>query len=152
SLADFAFDGDYALHEFDELLRDGKSQARAAVFARRRGVCLLERLEHAPLFVPGNADAGIGDGEFQDNGVVLPLPGADADDDLAGVRKLDRVAHQIDNHLPQPAGVANQMIGNIRLDVAGNLQAFGVGAKSKGLDAIAEVVAQNEWDFLEVQF
>src|SRR5262249_58798427 len=67
-------------------------------------------------------------------------------------RKLDRVADEIDNHLPQPAGVANQMIGNIRLDVAGDLQAFRVAAKRQGLDAIAEVLAQDERDILEVQF
>src|SRR5215471_550468 len=152
SLADVAFDTDFAVHEFDELLRDCQSQAGAAVFARRRSVCLLKRLEHARLLVLGNADAGIGDGECQDHVVVVPLLGADLDDDLARVRKLDRVADQIDNHLPQPAGVANQMIGNIRLDVAGNLQAFGVATKSQGLDAIAEVVAQNEGDFLEIQF
>src|SRR5262249_2449362 len=152
SLADVAFDTDFAVHEFDELLRDCQSQAGAAVFARRRSVCLLKRLEHARLLALGNGDAGIGDGECQDHVVVVPLLGADLDDDLAGVRKLDRVADQIDNHLPQPAGVANQMIGNIRLDVAGNLQAFGVATKSQGLDAIAEVVAQNEVDFLEIQF
>jgi len=41
----------------DVALDDGEPQSRAAVLARRRRVCLEERLEHLALQLGGNADA-----------------------------------------------------------------------------------------------
>ena len=38
-----------------------------------------------------------------------------AHDHLALVGELDGVAHQVEQHLPQPAGVADQGVGHVRL-------------------------------------
>ena len=46
-----AFDPDLAAHQIDQLLRDGKPQARAAVTPGRRPVGLLERLKDRLQFV-----------------------------------------------------------------------------------------------------
>ncbi len=45
SLAGLALDGDAAAHQLGQLLGDGKAEPGAAIFARGRGVGLLEGLE-----------------------------------------------------------------------------------------------------------
>src|SRR5262249_1013580 len=99
----------------------------------------------------GNADAGIGDREFQHDVIGGEFLGADMHDDFARVGKLDGVAHQVDNDLPEAARAANQVIWNTRLDVTGYFQPFGVASKGQGLHAIAEIVTQAEGDFCQVK-
>ncbi len=48
--------------------------------------------------------------------------GGHFDDDIAGFGELDRVAHEIDQHLPQAAGIADEAVGNIGLDATGELE------------------------------
>ena len=54
---------DFAAQQHRQLAADGQAQAGAAVFARRAGIGLLERLEDQSLFLRGDADACILDGE-----------------------------------------------------------------------------------------
>src|SRR5262249_59620842 len=54
-----ALDPHSTSHELDQLQRNGKAQAGAAVFARRRGVDLREGLKEETQLLARNADARI---------------------------------------------------------------------------------------------
>ncbi len=59
TLARFAADADFALHEGHQLLGDGKAQAGAAVLAGRGTIGLAKSLKEAPLSLNRNADAAV---------------------------------------------------------------------------------------------
>ena len=54
---------DFAAEKHRQFAADGKTQARAAVFAGGSGVRLLESLEDQSLLLRSDADAGVGYGE-----------------------------------------------------------------------------------------
>src|SRR4029078_27077 len=60
-----ALDPDPTSHHPDELLRDRQPQPRASILPRRRGICLLERLEDPVLLLRLDPDPRIPDGEVQ---------------------------------------------------------------------------------------
>ncbi len=64
------------------------------------------------------------------------------DDDFAPLGELDRVADQVDQDLAQPAGVADQGVGHVGGDPAGQLQALGVRPQGQGLQGLVQRVAQ----------
>src|SRR5258706_2847536 len=99
ALARFTLDPDFATHHLDQLRGNGETESRAAVLARGRTVGLREGVEDDALFVRGNADTRVPYGKVQANIIILPRLQLQADDDLAGVRELDRVANEIDNDL-----------------------------------------------------
>ena len=105
---------DPAAHHLDQMRRDRQPQSGAAVAAGRRRVGLHERPEDLPLLVLRDADAGVGDGEAQrrlHRRSCARL--ATFDDDFARVGELDGVADQVDEHLPEPPDVADQVVGHI---------------------------------------
>ena len=57
--------------------------------------------------------------------------------DFAVFGELDRVAGEIDEHLPQAVGVAAQAVGDVRVHVVGKLQRFffGRGASISAVSA-----------------
>ena len=59
SLAEFALDPDLAAHHLRQFLRNGESEARAAVSSRYGAVGLLEALEQLGFLLFRDADAGI---------------------------------------------------------------------------------------------
>ena len=66
------------------------------------------------LLVGRDADAGVADGEVQRAPRRrLRLRSSTCDDDLALLGELDGVADQVDEDLPQPAGVADQRVGHV---------------------------------------
>ena len=64
------------------------------------------------------------------------------DDDFASLGELDGVADQVDQDLAQPAGVADQGVGDVGRDPAGQLESLGVGPQGQGLQGFIERVAQ----------
>ena len=54
------------MHELDELAADREPEPGAAELARHAAIGLLESFEDALLLIGCDADARIGDGEFQD--------------------------------------------------------------------------------------
>ena len=66
------------------------------------------------LLFPRDADAGVVDRKVQAD-VFRSTFGfhLDVDDDFALFGELDGVADQVDDHLPQPAGIANQNLRNL---------------------------------------
>ena len=77
--------------------------------------------------------------------------GLDADDDLTLLGELDRVADEIEQDLPEPSGVADQGVGHVRLDLAGELQPFLVGAEGQGAQGLPQHVPQRELGVVELE-
>ena len=65
---------------------------------------------------------------------------SDLNNHFALVREFDGVTDEIDNHLPQPAGVSEQAAGNIGRYSAGKFQSLFVSAEPKRLAGIANDV------------
>ena len=120
---------------------DGQAQAGAAVLPRGRGVLLLEGPEDPLLLLGRDADARVRDREAQARrspSVARLAGGFHADDHLARLGELDGVADQVEQHLAQPAGVADQGVGHVRLHVADQLQPLPVGPHGQGPEGVAE--------------
>ena len=85
----------------------------------------------------GDADPRVGDGEAEDDSLDRPASSSDnGDDDLAPLGELDGVADQVDQDLAQPAGVADQSVGDLGRDPAGQLQPLGVCPQRQGLERL----------------
>jgi hypothetical protein len=65
-------------------------------------------------------------------------------DHLALLRELDGVAHEVEEHLAEPAGVADQRIGHVLLDLADQFQPLLVGAHGQRAQGGAQHGAQRE--------
>ena len=72
-------------------------------------------------------------------------------DDLAVLRELDGVAHQVDQDLPQAPEVAHQAIGNIGVDPTGQFQSFLGRLHRQRLTGAADAFPQAEIDALQFQ-
>src|ERR1700760_5108672 len=57
AFAQFAFNRNLSLHQFAELFADRETQTRAAVFARERGVSLVERLKKICYLLCAHTDS-----------------------------------------------------------------------------------------------
>ena len=75
----------------------------------------------------------------------------DDDGDLARLRELDRVADEVDEHLPQSHRVADEGVGDARIDVAQELEALPMGADREEAEGVTDRVTQVELDGIEVQ-
>ena len=113
AFASLALDPDAPAHEFDQVFADDQPQPGAAVFARGAGIGLAETLEHLAALLWRHADTGVFDPEVQFDTVVMVGHFFDADDNFAGFGELDGVVAQVDQHLTQPQGVANEGCGYI---------------------------------------
>ena len=147
-----ALDPDPAAHQLDQLAGDGQAQPGAAVLARRRAVRLGERLEDRLAACPagcrcrcrGPRSAGAASRDRNRSRTSSARPLHDRTTTSPALGELDGVADQVDQHLPQPARVADQAVGHVGADVAGQLQPLGVGAHGQRLERVAERVAQGE--------
>ena len=75
----------------------------------------------------------------------------DVDADFAFVRELDRVAHEIEDDLSKPPGVAEEAVGHVGSDPAGEVQALLIGARRQQLDAVFDRIAEAERRAIERQ-
>ena len=107
----------------------------------------------ALLLVRRDADAGVAHGEAQaDLALGRGLAGDfHAHDHLALLGELDGVAHQVEQDLPQPAGVADQGVGHVRLHVADQLQPLLVGPHGQRPQGVADRRPQREVGRVQLQ-
>ena len=96
---------------------DDQSQTGAAVFARHAAVCLLERLEDTRLILGTDTDAGVRDRKRNGDTIFVLLHSLGGDGNAAVLGELDRVARQIDQHLPQTGRVAADGLRQLSLNV-----------------------------------
>ena len=85
----------------DDLLGDGKTKARAALGLSVGAVHLMELLEDACLVFFGNARPRVGDADVE---AAIDRLGDHAH--LAGVRELDGVADEVEQHLGEALLIA----------------------------------------------
>ena len=161
--ARLALDADLAVHQGDQARRDREAQPRTAIPAGGRIVFLLECLEDLLLLIERDADARVADGEAQHlrrAGSALGRLGLragagrarlDADDHFALLGELDRVADEIEQDLPEPSGIADQGVGDVRLDLADQLQPFLVGAEGQGAQRLPQDAPQREPGVVELE-
>ena len=107
SLADFTLQRDAAAHAPDDTFADAEAEAGAAVVARDPVVGLLELAEDPRLRFGRDADAGVAD---QKGNLVRHGSRLDDQRHAAGGGELDGIAGQIEQHLPQPCGVADHLL------------------------------------------
>jgi len=116
---------------------------------RGRGVDLREHLEQAVDAVRGDADAGVGDRDLEDRRLHA-RNGRTIDLDVALVRELDRVAHQVHHDLAQPAGVAAQH-GRCIGAIDDELDTLGGGLQRHHRHGLVHDAAQVELHALELE-
>ncbi len=116
----------FAAEQTREFAADGKSEARAAVFAARAGVGLLERFENDALLFGKNADARVGDferdhraGAAEDRVLVAPTVVGDADRKAhaALLGEFEGVREQILEHLLETLRVGDDTAHQVGIGV-----------------------------------
>jgi hypothetical protein len=122
------FDPDSATHRLDNSRGDGQSEPGPAEFPSCRRIGLLERGEDMLLFVVWNADPRITHSELQCDLGFLAAPVMNIDNHLTRLGKLNRVSHEIDEHLSQPPRITAQIPGNVSIDVPRQPEVFCMGA------------------------
>ncbi len=100
AFAEFALDADAAAHQVAQVLAQRQAEAGAAVLGGDLGVGLREVREQRVDLVLGDADAGILDRDLDPVAVGERLA-THLQRDLAVVRKLRRVADEVENGLAQ---------------------------------------------------
>src|SRR5207245_6862957 len=103
----------------------------SAVSARDRRVGLTERLKEPAYPVGRDPDAGVVhvDPDLPPicrsrHCITLELPSGDAHDDLAVLRELDGIGQEIEHDLAESADVADDGLGQLRLNRVGQLESF----------------------------
>ena len=112
-----ALDRDVASHQLREAAHDREAEARAAEAARGRGIGLRERLEQARALLFGEPDAGVGDRDRDLRSAVAERLGAGMQRDAAALGELDRVAEQVEQHLPHARRIADQRVVGAGIDL-----------------------------------
>ena len=148
-----AHHADRAAHRLDQLGADGEAQPGAAIAPGGGGVGLGEGVEDERLLLGGDADAGVVHPEHQHDLAAVAGLGVDLDDDgdFAGGGELDAVGDEVDQHLAQPVGVADEAVGHVGGDFRAELQVLFDGALLEGAHGQGHAVAQAEVDLLEIE-
>ncbi len=123
-----ALHADVTAHEGGELMADGEAQAGAAVLAVGGAVHLGEGLEEPFLAFLRDADARVPHGETHPAGGPFPTLQPRVQDHLSYIGELHRVAHQVNQDLPQTPRVAAQAGGQGGVQVAHQFQSLALGA------------------------
>ena len=112
----FAGERDVAVHQQRQPLADRQAQPGAAEAPRGRRVRLREGLEQPRLRRRRDADAGVADGERDQDRAVLRRGGVERQHHRALRGELDRVAEQVEDDLAQARRIAEQAPGDARRD------------------------------------
>src|SRR5690348_17308036 len=108
-------------------MADGQAQPGAAEFPRDTPVRLTEGFEDQVALRLRNSDTGIRHRRL--NGARARR--RDPDGDGSTVRKLDRVAYQIEQHLTDAMRVALYPLRQVRRDLHGRFETFGISERSE---------------------
>ena len=96
-----------------------KPEAGAAVIAGDALVGLLELAEDALARFRRDADAGVA---HQETDFIGPDAGLDDQRHAAGRGELDRIAGEVEQHLPQPRGIADHLHRQPLVDIGRDLE------------------------------
>ena len=110
---------------------------------------MRERLKQAGLHLRRDPDARIAHRTAQDERVRALLDHRDPDLHCALGGELDRVAHQVGQHLAQPHGISHQHGRHRRIDVPPDLQTPGPRWRREDPEHVHEELAQIEGPHLQ---
>ncbi len=147
ALARGALHPDASPHQLDQIFGNGQSEAGAAVFARGRGIGLVERLEQALALLGRHADTGVLHPKMQFHIVFGLGDGFNTQHDLALLGELDRVIAQVDQNLAQPQRVAQQRHGHVGCGLKDQLQTLVFSFHAEQVGKIVHHVFELERDF-----
>src|SRR5581483_7160402 len=138
----FALGLDRAAHQLGEPPRDCEAEAGPAVATRRRGIDLAERGEEAVHPVAWDPDPGVADGELEAVRAAGGPLRLDEHDHLAVLGELDGVREEVEEHLAQPGGVADDARGRAFVDQAAELDALLPGTRGDDLERPLDALPQ----------
>src|SRR5690554_1937986 len=139
-------------HLVGQIAGDGQAQAGATETTGSAAVFLLEDVEH--LFQAGAVDAypGVHDLAYQLQAPFLGALPACPEADAALLGELERVAQQVDQHLAQSSGIADDYRGlGGAFDVQRQRQSTLAGGIVEGLGGTQQQTCQLEADVLELE-
>ena len=125
AVAERAVQVQFAAHQANQPLADRHTQPGAAEAPRGRGLGLREAAEDARLVLGCDADAGVAHRDLDRHLGGAHRDHGDRHHHFTRSGELDRVAGQIDQHLLQAHGVADQAARQGRIDVEQHLQVLG---------------------------
>src|SRR5438270_7130153 len=106
AFARLAVDLELSTHQPDQLGADRQSQASAAVFTRMRAVRLPERLKNELLLFSRHAQTRVDYSEAHQDLRTATVFRGHLQPNRTPVAELDRVTHQVQQHLPQAIRIA----------------------------------------------
>ena len=124
SLAEARAHGDAASHALDEPPRDRQAEAGPGSAPVGILTALLIHLEDPVMIFERNPWAGVMDVET--NGPALP---GDPDQHPAAIGELHRIPDQIEQNLPKPVAVADDLVRQARGDIGCDLDILGMGPR-----------------------
>src|SRR5439155_10476394 len=148
----FAFDPDAPADHFGKSRRDREPQTSSTKTARRRAVCLCERIEDDFAFTRGYTDPGVGNSELQLNVLLASGNSFDSDPYFAAFGELHRVSDQIRQDLADALRIAGELVGNIFCRSAVKRESLPPRQNRLRLRGQLQHPAQREWDVLEIEF
>ena len=101
-----------------------------------------ERLKDQGLLRGRDPETRIHHGKVQVHRRPALLQDLHLDDHLAALGELDRVPHQVEDHLPKTAGITDDAIRNVGRDVADQLEPLRVRANGHRLQGVVQAVTQ----------
>ena len=139
------------MHQDHQAPANRQSQAGAAELARGRTVHLRKRFEDQLLLVRRDPDASVAHGKLDLAAVLALGPLRQRQRDTALLRKFDRVAEQVDEHLAQPTRVALDATRQVRRHFTAQHQALLLGSQRHRADRFAHQLVQVKRHFLEIE-
>ena len=115
---------DLTAHQMHQPRGDGQPQPGSTEPPRCGDIRLLERREDRSPALLRDSHTGVRHFETDDYFAQLAAIEPRAEHDFAMVGEFDRVAQQIQQHLPQTARIANHEPGRIQRHVANQLDVF----------------------------
>ena len=141
---------DPPIHQLHQPGADRQPEAGAAKAPRGRDIGLREALENFLLLFRRYADTGIADGKTQKYRTVGGLLDIDRQRHLAVFGELDRIAEQVDHHLPQTGRIADDTPRHFRTNVGNQFQTFLVRAHRQHTHRLLQHIAQLEGQGFEL--
>ena len=122
-------------------------ESGAAIAPGDAFVGLLELAENPRLRFGRDADAGVA---HQETDFVGPDSGLDNQRDAAGRGKLDRIAGEIEQHLPQPCGVADHFRRQPLVDIGRDFELPGLRSRRQQFGDVLDQCRKRERAMFEI--
>ena len=133
-----ALDQDAPAHQRNQVTADRESEPRAAELRGGRTLGLLEGLEYPRTGRRCHADTRIAHRNRQREGARGALQDIGGQRDLSRFGELDRIAYEVQQHLPQPQGIAHQQAVNAGRRRRHELHALRLGLGRQHVDRLAQ--------------